>query len=526
MVHAETLQTLHPAAGATAAIVEFVGELRHAALPDEVRHYARRHLLDTVGVMIAGAGGDVATRAEAVLAAVRPAGRIPVPGRARRADLIDAAFLGGTAAHGIELDDGFRQGSVHPGCVVVPAVLALGYDRHADGRAVMEAIVAGYEAVIAIGRACHPDLRQRGFHPTAAVGVFGSAAAAGKLRRLSADALANALGLAASSAAGLFAFVNGGGDIKRLHAGHAAREGLQAALLAEQGVEGPPDVIEARDGFMQAFAFGRADKTRAALASEASGQRGHSKSARAGHSPEPGSSARAALASEASGQRGHSKSARAGHSPEPGSSARAVALPPAVPFGITDCYIKPYPCCRHIQPAVEALIGLVNDEAIASDEVQRIDVATYRIAAEHAETGWDDFASAQLSFPYLMGLALRFRAVKFEHFSEQTRRDPAFAAIARKLTVTAPADVDRLYPQLRPARVTVTTARGSFTRQADEALGSRIVPLDDAGLTAKFLDLVGPVLGAARAKELGERLWSLDAISDVVPLVESMAKPA
>jgi 2-methylcitrate dehydratase PrpD len=463
--------------------------------------------------MIAGAGGDVATRAEAVLAAVRPAGRIPVPGRARRADVIDAAFLGGTAAHGIELDDGFRQGSVHPGCVVVPAVLALGYDRHADGRAVMEAIVAGYEAVIAIGRACHPDLRQRGFHPTAAVGVFGSAAAAGKLRGLSADALANALGLAASSAAGLFAFVNGGGDIKRLHAGHAAREGLQAALLAEQGVEGPPDVIEGRDGFMQAFAFGRADKAR-------------SKSTRAGHSPEPGSSARAALASEASGQLGHSKSARAGHSPEPGSSARAIALPPAAAFGITDCYIKPYPCCRHIQPAVEALIGLVNDEAIASDEVQRIDVATYRIAAEHAETGWDDFASAQLSFPYLMGLALKFRAVKFEHFSEQTRRDPAFGTIARKISVTAPADVDRLYPQLRPARVTVTTARGSFTRQADEALGSRIVPLDDAGLTAKFLDLVGPVLGAARAKELGEHLWSLDAISDVAPLVESMAKPA
>jgi 2-methylcitrate dehydratase PrpD len=501
MVHAEALSTLHPAAGATAAIVEFVGELRHAALPDEVRHYARRHLLDTVGVMIAGAGGDVATRAEAVLAAARPAGRIPVPGRARRADLIDAAFLGGTAAHGIELDDGFRQGSVHPGCVVVPAVLALGYDRHADGREVMEAIVAGYEAVIAIGRACHPDLRQRGFHPTAAVGVFGSAAAAGKLRGLSADALANALGLAASSAAGLFAFVNGGGDIKRLHAGHAAREGLQAALLAEQGVEGPPDVIEARDGFMQAFAFGRADKA-------------HSKSARA------------ALASEASGQRGHSKSARAGHSPEPGSSARAIALPPAAPFGITDCYIKPYPCCRHIQPAVEALIGLLNDEAIASEEVQRIDVATYRIAAEHAETRWDDFASAQLSFPYLMGLALKFRAVKFEHFSEQTRRDPAFGAIARKLSVTAPADVDRLYPQLRPARVTVTTARGSFTRQADEALGSRIVPLDDAGLTAKFLDLVGPVLGAARATDLGEQLWSLDAISDVAPLVESMAKPA
>jgi 2-methylcitrate dehydratase PrpD len=491
MAHAEALQTLHPVAPATAALVEFVAEVGYATIPDEARHYARRHLLDTVGVMIAGAAGDVASRAEAVLATVRPAGRIPVPGRARRADLIDAAFLGGTAAHGIELDDGFRQGSVHPGCVVIPAALALGCARRCDGQALMQAIVAGYEAVIAIGRACHPDLRQRGFHPTAAVGVFGSAAAAGKLGALSPDRLANAFGLAASSAGGLFAFVNGGGDIKRLHAGHAAREGLQAALLADQGVEGPPGVLEARDGFMQAFA--RADK------------------------------ARAALASEASGQRGYLINARAGHSPEPGSSARVIMLPP--PFGITDCYIKPYPCCRHIQPAVEALIGLLTDENIAS-EVDRIEVATYRIAAEHAETGWDDFASAQLSFPYLIGLALKFRAIKLEHFADEVRRDPGFAAIARKLTVTAPPDVDRLYPQLRPARVTVTTARGSFTRQADEALGSRIVPLDDAALGAKFLDLVGPVLGTARAKALAEQLWSVETISDVAPLVESMAKPA
>jgi 2-methylcitrate dehydratase PrpD len=462
MAHAEALQTLDPVGSTTAALVEFVSELRYPTIPDEARHYARRHLLDTVGVMIAGAAGDVASHAEAVLATVRPAGRIPVPGRARRADLIDAAFLGGTAAHGIELDDGFRQGSVHPGCVVIPAALALGCARRSDGQALMQAIVAGYETVIAIGRACHPDLRQRGFHPTAAVGVFGSAAAAGKLGALSPDRLANAFGLAASSAGGLFAFVNGGGDIKRLHAGHAAREGLQAALLADQGVEGPPGVLETRDGFMQAFA--RPDKV------------------------------------------------------------RGITLPP--PFGITDCYIKPYACCRHIQPAVEALIGLLADENIASDDVERIEVATYRIAAEHAETGWGDFASAQLSFPYLIGLALKFRAIKLEHFADAVRRDPEFAAIARKLTVTAPADVDRLYPQLRPARVTVTTARGSFVRQADEALGSRLVPLDDTALEAKFLDLVGPVLGTERAKALAGQLWSLDTISDVAPLVESMAKPA
>jgi 2-methylcitrate dehydratase PrpD len=466
MSHAEAIHPLHPAAGASAAIVDFVAGLRHGALSEEVRHYARRHLLDTVGVMIAGAGGEVASRAEAMLAAVRPAGRIPVPGRARRGDLLDAAFLGGTAAHGIELDDGFRQGSVHPGCVVVPTLLALAHERRSSGAALIEALVAGYEAEIAIGRACHPELRQRGFHPAAAVGVFGAAMAAGKLRALAHAQLANALGIAASSAAGLFAFVNGGADIKRLHAGHAAREGLQAALLAERGIEGPPGVIETHDGFMQAFAFGRAGKP------------------------------------------------------------RALVLPPAVPFGVTDCYIKPYPCCRHIQPAVEALIGLLNDESIATEEVERIDVATYRIAAEHAETGWEDFASAQLSFPYLMGVALKFRGIRFEHFDAAVRCDPWFAASARKLNVTAPPEVDRLYPQLRPARVTVVTGRGSFTRQADEALGSRIVPLDDTGLRAKFSDLVAPVLGAPRADELADRLWSIGEMGDVAPLIESMARPA
>src|SRR3954471_4328921 len=107
MSHAEAL-TLHPAAGATGTIVSFTSSLRYADLDDEVRYYARRHLLDTVGVMIAGAPGDVATNAETMLAGVRSDGKIPVPGRAKRHDLLDATFLGGTAAHGIELDDGYR----------------------------------------------------------------------------------------------------------------------------------------------------------------------------------------------------------------------------------------------------------------------------------------------------------------------------------------------------------------------------------------------------------------------------------
>jgi 2-methylcitrate dehydratase PrpD len=223
-------------------------------------------------------------------------------------------------------------------------------------------------------------------------------------------------------------------------------------------------VIEGRDGFMQAFAFGRIDK------------------------------------------------------------ARPITLPPEAEFGITDCYIKPYACCRHIQPAVEAMFGLCNDEKISFDDIKAVEVETYKIATEHAHVPWDDFASAQLSFPYLMGLAARYRGVKFEHFDEKTRSDPAFAAFADKLTVTAPAEIDQLYPKLRPARVTVTTPKGKFVRQADEAWGSRIVPLDDAGLIAKFLDLLMPIYGAAKAKDLSERLWNVAEAKDVSPLVEALAK--
>ena len=241
---------------------------------------------------------------------------------------------------------------------------------------------------------------------------------------------------------------------------------MQAALLAEAGVEGPPAVIEARDGFMQAYAY-NADR------------------------------------------------------------ARPVELPPAVPFGITDCYIKPNPCCRHIQPAVEALIGILNDEKIASDDVKHVAVETYRIAAEHAGTGWDDYASAQLSFKYLMSLALKFRNIKVDYFEDAVRNDPGWAALAAKFEISAPHEIDRLYPKLRPARVTVTTAKGKFVRQADEAMGSRLVPLDDDGLKAKFIGLVEPVHGAQGAGAGAAAVGSIDqARRTSTPLIDALAKPA
>lgn len=449
-------------AGATSRLLDFCEALHWDQLDEAVRHSARRHLLDTVGVMIQGSIGEIAGRAERVLADVRGPGSVPVPGRQRRADILDAAYLAGTAGHGIELDDGYRQGSVHPAVCVIPSALYAAHGRAVGGKQLLAAIVAGYEVMTAVAFASHPAMRHQGFHPTGVVGVLGAVAAAGRLFGLERRELANAFGIAASGGAGLFAFINGGTDVKRLHAGHAAREGLHAALLARAGAGGPPNVVEGRDGFLQAFAYGTSDQ-------------------------------------------------------------RPVTLPPEVPFRITDCYIKPYACCRHLQPAVEALITLLDAEAIAESEIRKVQVETYGISAAHANTGWDEYASAQLSFPYIMALGMRYRKIKVAYFEDEVRSDPSLGALCSLVDVAVAPDLDRQYPDLRPARVTVTTERGIFRGAASEALGSRQIPFSDDRLGEKFMEMAAPVLGETAAADLLAQLWRIEDVADITPLLEACA---
>ena len=112
--------------GATRRLAGFTAGLSYGDLDAASRHAAKRHILDTLGACLAGSAQPVTVAAEAVLAQGLAKGSVPVPGRGRRADAPTAAYLGGASAHGLELDDGYRPGSVHPGCVVVPAALAAG----------------------------------------------------------------------------------------------------------------------------------------------------------------------------------------------------------------------------------------------------------------------------------------------------------------------------------------------------------------------------------------------------------------
>ena len=189
--------------GPTRALAEFVSALTLDQVDDFARHAARRHTIDTLGAMIAGATQDATQSVEKAFAAAGiGVGTVPMAGVHQRYDALSATYIGGTAGHGLELDDGYRAGSVHPGGVVVPAALALGAQRHSDGKSFLTAIVAGYEAACRISAASHPRARWRGFHNTGTAGVFAAGSAASVLLGHDADQVENMIGTAASYAAG------------------------------------------------------------------------------------------------------------------------------------------------------------------------------------------------------------------------------------------------------------------------------------------------------------------------------------
>ncbi|MCH9000122.1 MAG: MmgE/PrpD family protein, partial [Proteobacteria bacterium] len=252
---------------------------------------------------------------------------------------------------------------------------------------------------------------------------------------------------------------------------HAAREGLLAARLAARGVAGPPGVLECRDGFFHAFA-------------------GTGANVGAGECD-------ASPIDIFAGWDG---------------------------FAITDCYIKPYPCCRHFHAALDALFEILRAQDLAPSQVAAIEVGTYAFAAAHGEAGWDSLASAQLSFPFVMATALHARSIALEHFSEAGRNDPKVTADCAKVRVTVDPVCEAKYPRLRPAKVTLRTTDGrAFHGAVDEPLGAPRNPLDDAALGAKYLDLAGPVLGAARAQATLDMLWRLDDLAEMTELCDALA---
>ena len=161
------------------------------------------------------------------------------------------ALLMGALTHITETDDLHRTSITHPGCVVVPAVLALGENRELSGPDILAAMLQGFEAMCRIGAAVGPA-HYRIWHNTATCGPFGSAMAASCLLGLNDEQAVYALGNAGTQSSGLWQFMQDGDMSKHLHAGRAAESGLLAADLAAQNFTGPAEILEGERGFFTA----------------------------------------------------------------------------------------------------------------------------------------------------------------------------------------------------------------------------------------------------------------------------------
>lgn len=447
----------------TEGLAKFIASTEYSSLPEEVRRIAEERLMDTAGAMLAGCSDWVYT--EELLRAMDHLGRgsIAVVGQrsahrypAARAAMINAAF-----AHAIELDDGHKNAGIHAGAAAVSTALALGEETGADGKAVLTAIVIGYEIAYRLAAAQSPDLIRRGFHPSAVCDTLGAMAAAGKLLGLTEKQLAAGLGMAALQAAGLMEATVSGQQSKCIMVGNAVFAGIGCAYTAREGIEGCLSALEGKSGLFKAMSR---------------------------------------------------ESAKDGILEGLGST-----------YLIGDTYSKLYPTCRHAQPAIEAVLNLMEKQAMGPAAIEEVEVGTHRVAYDL--TGRIKIprtaGEAKFSIPYGVAAAILDKTVSVSHLKEKAYRDPKYLAVANKVKVFVDPAVDALYPKKRGARVLIRLKDGrELQEECYDLKGSPQNPIDLKELTKKFTDIGQSLLPPETVSAILTRCGAFEKEKDIASFTE------
>lgn len=242
-------------AGLTMRFAEHAATLAFDDLPAEVIEKAKFILRDGIGNQIAASA--VAEPVARMVELVREWGGAPestVVGYGFKVPAPHAALCNAMMGHGVELDDAHGSGLIKAGSVLVPSVFAIAEKTRSSGRDVIAALVAGYDIAVRIAKAINPGHRQRGYHTTGTVSLFGAAAASARLLGCNAEQIAWALGLAGMQSAGIQSYLDDSCMAKPFSPGKSAFNGVLAAIMASRGFTGPKKVIESREGFLNAFA--------------------------------------------------------------------------------------------------------------------------------------------------------------------------------------------------------------------------------------------------------------------------------
>ena len=239
----------------TRALAQFVTTAAPEALPEKVRHEAKRAILNWIGCAVGASTHPTVNHALKALLPFFGPPQATILGRRERGDILNVALRNGMTSHTFDFDDTHLKTVIHPAGPVASAILALAEYQPVTGSELLHAFALGVEVECRIGNAVYPSHYNVGWHITGTTGVFGAAAAAGKILGLTELQLTWALGIAATQAAGLREMF--GSMCKPLHPGAAARNGLGAALLAQQDFTSSTQGIEGKRGFANVLATER-----------------------------------------------------------------------------------------------------------------------------------------------------------------------------------------------------------------------------------------------------------------------------
>ena len=239
----------------TRTLAKFIVAHRYGGIPEKVRHEAARSFLNWVGCAVGASRHETVERALAALSEFSGPREATVLGRGDKLDIMLAALMNGTTSHTFDFDDTHLKTVIHPSGPVASAILALSERKPVKGADFLHAFILGVETECRIGNAVYPSHYDVGWHITATAGVFGAAAAAGRLLGLSEQQMVWALGIAATQSSGLREMF--GTMVKPMHPGNAARNGLLAALLASKNFTSAEHGIEGRRGFANVLATER-----------------------------------------------------------------------------------------------------------------------------------------------------------------------------------------------------------------------------------------------------------------------------
>jgi 2-methylcitrate dehydratase PrpD len=441
----------------TRDLAQFVCGIEYERLPQEVAPKLRKLMLDCLGNQIGAHAEEGARMLHRVLGAADVQGPSTVVGFATRTTPLLAGCMNGMLAHLLDMDDAHRDSLTKTGSAVTPAVFALAEARGSAGQQAIEAAAAGYEVMIRLGLGVNPAHRMRGFHSTATLGAFGAAAAAGRLLGLAPERMTEALGIAATQSAGLTAFIDNASMTKPLNVARAVYSGILAAQLAAEGFRGPPDGLEGREGFVNAYA-GRFD-------------------------------AEAALA---------------------GLGSR---------YRLLESGFKPHAACRYAHGPIDAAARLRAAHGFGVDDIEAIDVRISELA--HRQSAFYEpgtVASAQGSTPFVIAAclalgrsALTAADVKTAFHDERTWR------LHRHVKVHIDPAMDRMG---RGCSIVIALRDGRRLEDAVPLpRGEPENPMSDAEIAAKFMRQAEPVLGSRQATEIAERMAELDRLPNVAGIM-------